>query len=333
MKSVGTGSRYTHIVTPPPSDSAAAYGNTGVNVVSTPALIGHLEQACHLLLAPAYEADERTVGTRVAVDHKAPAQVGEEVELTATLRAQEGPRYTFEVEVRQDGRLIMAGEHGRHLIRASQFAAPGEETTQARPASAEPLIFWFDFHSPWCYLAAERIGDLARRQGRELIWRPVHLANLNQRINGRRPLEENPAFVAWYKQDLQDWAAAAGLTVTYHPDYPLRPSRALRLALYAQEEGRAEAFVRAVMRAYWQDSLDISDLTVLEGLAAEAGLSPEIAVRMTGEARYKEALNANLSAAADAGIFGLPSVMADGKIFFGNDRLEMLEGWLGSNRI
>ena len=69
------------------------------------------------------------------------------------------------------------------------------------------LTFWFDVHSPWCYLAAHRVGDIARKHGHELLWRPLHLPKLQERIGGRKPLEENAAFVAWYQQDAQDWAA------------------------------------------------------------------------------------------------------------------------------
>ena len=90
------------------------------------------------------------------------------------------------------------------------------------------LVFWFDVHSPWVYLAAHRIGDLARRHGLELSWRPLHLPRLLDQIGGVKPLEATPARVAWFRQDIQDWAEVQGLSLRIHPQYPLRNSRALR---------------------------------------------------------------------------------------------------------
>ena len=93
------------------------------------------------------------------------------------------------------------------------------------------LTFWFDVHSPWCYLAAHRVGDVARKHGRALIWRPLHLPTLLNAIDGRKPLEENAAFVRWFKQDIADWAELMKLPFAYHPQYPLRNSRALRACI------------------------------------------------------------------------------------------------------
>ena len=86
------------------------------------------------------------------------------------------------------------------------------------------LEFWYDFHSPWAYLASTQIEALAQGHAAQVVWRPLHLAKLIATIDGRRPLEENPAFVAWYKQDLQDWAALYGVSLRYHPAFPLRPA-------------------------------------------------------------------------------------------------------------
>ena len=91
------------------------------------------------------------------------------------------------------------------------------------------MTFFFDVHSPWSYLASTLIGPLAGRHGAPIVWRPVHLANLMERIGGMRPLDQTPARVAWYRQDIADRMARHGLAYDPHPDYPLRPSRALRV--------------------------------------------------------------------------------------------------------
>ena len=190
------------------------------------------------------------------------------------------------------------------------------------------LEFWYDFHSPWAYLAATRIEALAARHKLSARWRPLHLPRLIAAIDGRRPLEENAAFVAWYKQDLQDWAALCGVTIRYHPHYPLRPARALRAALRAEELGAAPAFALAVYHAYWSEARDITDLAILAGIADNCGLDgAAIAAAATG-AEYGQRLEANNREAIQRGVFGVPSMICGGKLFFGNDRLDLMERWL-----
>ena len=327
MKPVSVGAKTRFRAIPSRNETASALGNTGVDVVSTQALIIYLEHACHSLMAPGYQAGEGSVGHKVEVAHLAPAFPGSPVEVEATLVRAEGRELEFSVSLSQDGREVMRGSHTRVLVDLVRFRARAAElaNTASKPAASGTLEFWFDFNSPWCYLAALRIGPLARLRGMEVDWRPVHLAKLNTRIGGRRPLEENPAFVSWYRQDLEDHAALQGVTVRYHPAFPLRPSRALRASLYAADQGAAEDFVIALMRAYWTDSENIEDPDLLSRVGEGAGLDPQALRAATGDAAFKARLETSLEAAVGGGIFGLPTTVYRGKRYFGNDRLELLE--------
>jgi predicted thioesterase len=103
-------------------DTAAAAGNTGVEVVSSVALILHIEDASYDLIADYYEDGEVTVGTRFALDHTAPAIAGQPVDVEATVMAVKGRRVTFAVTVEQDGRVVMRGEHQRAFVAAERFS-------------------------------------------------------------------------------------------------------------------------------------------------------------------------------------------------------------------
>lgn len=199
----------------------------------------------------------------------------------------------------------------------------------AAPRDRPPVTFFFDVHSPWSYLASTLIGPLARRHRVPILWRPIHLANLMDRIGGMRPLDQNPARVAWYRQDLADRMAQHGLAYDPHPDYPLRPSRALRACVYAAERGCADAFVRAVMRGYWSEKRDISDLAVLQAMADEVGLGPLPVADIVADERYKAAVVENTDDAIASGVFGVPSFILEGKLFFGGDRMDQLDAALG----
>lgn len=196
---------------------------------------------------------------------------------------------------------------------------------------SKSLDFWFDFHSPWSYLAAEQIEALAALHGRTVAWRPMHVARLIAAIDGRRPLEATPAFVRWYGQDLQDFAALAGVTVRYHPNFPLRPARALRAALLAASQGAGGIFARRVFRAYWTESRDISDLGVIAGIGDDVGLDGTALAAAAEDPVWKAALEGNNAEAESRGLFGVPTVDADGKLFFGNDRLPLLHYSLGGS--
>lgn len=319
MKAVAVGLKGVFTFLPTRADTAAAVGNRGIEAVNSPAIILFIEKACQDLIRPMLEPDEGSVGFDFQLKHVAPAYPARPIEVEAEVIALKGRRIRYRVEVRQGAQVSMLGEHECAVVPVQRFQA-------GRAASSAPsLAFWFDVHSPWCCLAANRIGDLARRHGRALHWRPLHLPSLIKAINGRRPLEENAAFLAWYRQDLADWAALQGLRIAYHPGYPLRNSRALRACLHAADQGRAEPFVRRVLRAYWTQGADIADLDLLARLAAEAGLDAEPARAAAQDQAYKDRIAANTSEAIARGVFGVPTVDTGSKLYFGNDRLDLLD--------
>ncbi len=327
MKPLEVGARTHYRAIPTNAETASALGNTGVDAVSTQALIIYLEHACHSLMAPNYESGEGSVGFRVSVEHLAPAFPGPPVDVDAVVSQVDGRRYEFEVTLRQDKTVVMQGTHTRVVVDLARFRAKTSAAAKsvAPGRSVETLDIWFDFNSPWCYLASLRVGPLARLRGLEVNWRPVHLAKLNARIDGRRPLEENPAFVSWYREDLNDYAALQGVEVKYHPKFPLRPSRALRASLHAADEGQAEEFVLAVMKAYWSDNADIEDAAMLASVGKTVGLSQARMMEVVADPEFKARLDANLDEAVDRKVFGLPMMVYRGKRYFGNDRLDLLE--------
>ncbi len=195
------------------------------------------------------------------------------------------------------------------------------------------LTFWFDVHSPWVYLAAHRIGDLARKHGHVLHWRPLHLPRLLDQIGGIKPLEATPARVAWFRQDILDWADVQGLPMRDHPHYPLRNSRALRACLLAAEEGKAEAFVTRLLRGYWAEAADITDLEQLAAWGEAAGLDPAAVQEVAVSEVYKARIEANTREAIKRGIFGVPTVDTGTKLYFGNDRLDLLDRHLSGVKL
>jgi 2-hydroxychromene-2-carboxylate isomerase len=330
MKPLALGARGKWRALPEFGDSAAAAGNTGVAVVSSQALIVWCEQAAHRAIAGNHEPGEATLGVGFDLAHVAPARLGREVVAEAEIVAVEGRRITFDVRAAQDGVTVLQGSHVRVVVDHARFLDKAGLPPARQTPRHEHLDFWFDFHSPWCYLSCHRIGALARRHGLALNWRPVHLPRLLQTVyDGHPPPEMNPAFKRWYFQDLADWAALQGLPFNWHPGFPLRPARALRSAFQVaagpETRDRIEAFVQRVMRGYWVDGANIEDFAVLAEFATEAELDGARVVESAQQPAAKDALAANLDEAIAAGVFGVPTVALGEKLYFGNDRLELLE--------
>ncbi len=336
MNTAPVGISAVHAVVPGPGDCASAIGNTGVNVVSSPWLVGLLEEASHRVVRDLYAPGEGSVGVRLELSHLAPAVAGREVLAHARLASVDGRRLRFEVEAFQGAVSVMRGLHERMLVDLDRFMATAHAESAAQggpphfdsPSSERtPVEFYFDFHSPWCWFASLRIDALAARVGRPVDWRPIHLAQLIDSIGGRRPLEANAAFVSWFKQDMQDTARQLGLSLRYHPRFPLRPSRALRASALAARMGCAGPFVQAVMHAYWSEAGDIEDVDVLAAIGVRCGLRAEDIASAISSDEYKRSVQANTTQAIERGAFGAPTFFCDGRLFWGNDRMDRLEAW------
>jgi 2-hydroxychromene-2-carboxylate isomerase/predicted thioesterase len=334
VRPAALGRTSTYTVVPGPESTAAQIGNTGVVVVSSPYLIGMLEEASHRAIRDLYENGEATVGTRIDVSHVAPVFPGQEVIAQAYLDTVDGRHLRFAVRALQCGREVMRGTHERVVVQLDRFllssvgqATQSQETVSgaALGSGGGPIEYFFDYHSPWCYFASLRLGAFCKRLGRQLIWKPMHLARLIERIDGRRPLEANAAFVRWFKDDMQDWAAQLGVEVRYHPQFPLRPVRALRATAYAAQQGRAEPFVLGVMRAYWTESCDITDPEKLAQIGDAVGLDGRAVCASLEDPFFKRIVEDHTKEAQARGVFGAPTFFCDGKLFWGNDRLQQLE--------
>ena len=279
-----------------------------------------VEATCGGLIHPYFEDNDASVGFRVAVEHTGPAFAHRPVDVHAEITDVSGRKVTFAVRLTQDGREVMTGEHVRAIVDLPRFL-DGQAERPQRPE----ITFYFDVHSPWAYAASTMIGSLGRRHNAPVVWRTLHLPNLMEQIDGLRPLDQSAARVAWYEQDVIDRMVEWGLAYDPHPDYPLRPSRAQRACVFAAEEGKADAFVQAVMRAYWAEQRDISDLPVLQDLADQVDLTSRPVTEVVEDAAVKQVVIDNTQAAIASGVFGVPSFFFCGKLYFGVDHLDMLE--------
>lgn len=194
---------------------------------------------------------------------------------------------------------------------------------------AEPIEFYFDFSSPYSYIASEVIDGLAERYGRKVKWRPMLLGVVFQKTG--QPLLVNVPLKGEYS--LRDFARSAryhGVPFNFPAKFPLSTVSAARAYywLHGQDCAKARQFARAAFRAYWVDGRDISDLAVLQEIAAGLGVDPAALAAGVATPEIKERLRAETEAALAKGMCGAPWFVVDGEPFWGADRLPQIEKWL-----
>jgi 2-hydroxychromene-2-carboxylate isomerase len=187
------------------------------------------------------------------------------------------------------------------------------------------LEYFFDFSSPYSYLASTQLEGLAARTGVRIRWRPFLLGALFKAIQTAPPIY-NQARIAYMLKDLGDWSRHYGLPEVRIPEtFPFLSVKSLRLALVAEEQGRMPAFGLGMFRAIWQQGQDATSESVLTSVLTEVGLEPPACFARTEAPEIKERLKKNGEEALERGVFGAPTFFVDGEMFFGNDRLLFVE--------
>lgn len=187
--------------------------------------------------------------------------------------------------------------------------------------SRRRIEFWFDFASTYSYLSAMRIEAAAA--GVAVTWRPFLLGPIF-RAQGwdTSPFNLYPAKGRYMWQDMERLCAARGLPLVRPPGFPQTSLRAARVALAAIERGAGPDFCRAVFAAQFGRGADISQDAVIADCLARAGL-PAMLVAAADDPARKAALRAQTEAAAALDLFGAPSFVVGGALYWGDDRLDM----------
>lgn len=190
---------------------------------------------------------------------------------------------------------------------------------------ADTLTFFFDFTSPYSYLASTQVEALARRIGAELEWVPTFLAGV-MRATGNSPPATVELKGKHMARDLARWAAIYGVPLRWNPWFPFASQHALRAAAATAttDPARAVAFHKALFAAAWIDGDDLGDRAVLAKVARAAGVDETLAANATDDPVWKDALKVNTDRAVALGAFGMPAFEYAGDLYFGNDRLELI---------
>jgi len=197
-------------------------------------------------------------------------------------------------------------------------------------ADASPTLeFWFDFASPYSYLAASRIEALLSTLPIRLRWRPFLLGPIfKRRPSNPSPFQDaGPEERRYRRRDVERLCERYGIPLSWPSSYPRGSILATRVALIASEAGWCGVFARAVFKANFSDDRDIATAATIADILFELqGDADEILARATLP-ETKASLVEQVDEAIAKGIFGAPSFITGEELFWGNDRLEQAIEW------
>lgn len=192
-----------------------------------------------------------------------------------------------------------------------------------------PIDFYFDFGSPYGYVASTQIDSIAAKHGRRVRWRPFLIGVAMQRT-GAKPLPERPMLDNYGTRDFARSARLYGLPYQMPDVFPVSSVAASRAYYWAeqQDEARARILATALYRGYWGDNRDISSPATVATIASDCGYAGNEVAAALAEQAVKDRLRDETTAAIERGVFGSPFFIIDEEPFWGADRLWHVDRWL-----
>ena len=201
---------------------------------------------------------------------------------------------------------------------------------------ANYIEFCFDCSSPWTYLAFTEILPLSQRLNLEIEWKPILVGGIFNTVNQdvydfrKKP---NPLKLKYSNDDLYLWSKVREVSISFPEVFPVNSVNAMRGCLFANTESKLVEFASNVFQAYWIEGKDISKEDLLVDIAKNSNLNTKKFKKYIASQEAKDLLIQNTNKLIERGGFGSPTLFYKEKMFFGNDRLHLLEEAITRNLI
>lgn len=200
--------------------------------------------------------------------------------------------------------------------------------------AAVKIDFWFEFGSTYSYPAAMRVEALAAEEGISINWRPFLLgAIFREEGLTDSPFNLYPAKGRYMWRDLERTCMALGIPLRRPSEFPRNGLLAARVACRYADAPWLPGFVRSVYTANFAEDRDIADPAVIGACISSVGESAGQILQQAQTPESKAKLREQTDEAMHIGIFGAPTLVAAGELFWGNDRLEEALQWAGSKSV
>lgn len=197
-------------------------------------------------------------------------------------------------------------------------------------AITPPVEFYFDCSSPWTYLAFHGIQAIAARFDAEIVWKPIIVGGVFNRVNqAAYAARDNapPAKLTYTLKDLQDWARLRGVVLKFPPacGHPINSVKCMRGCIALAEENLLLPFATLAFQALWIEGRDLGQDEVLRELCRLVGGDEEAFMLAIVSPELKQKLRVSTDELIERGGFGSPTIFLGEDMYFGNDRLHLVE--------
>lgn len=189
---------------------------------------------------------------------------------------------------------------------------------------SQQVEFFFDYGSPFSYLADTQLAPLAQRTGATIVYRPMLLGAVLKETGNASPMTV-PAKGRYMGMELQRWAKHYGVPFAANRFFPINTMKLMRGAVAAQQAGCFAEYHRVIYPAFWVESTNLGDQDVIRLVLTKAGLNADLILSRIEEPSVKEQLRLNTDEAVRRGVFGAPTFFVGEEMFWGNDRLMFVE--------
>ncbi len=199
---------------------------------------------------------------------------------------------------------------------------------------ARQIEYFFTLASPWAYLGHAALHEVASRHGAGIAYRPMPVRAVFDETGGLPLPKRHPTRQRYRLVELQRWRKRRNLPLVLQPRHvPLDAALVDRFVIAILAGGAdPDAFLRRAHRAIWAEELDLADAAVIARLAESVGLEAESLLATAHAQQSLEQYERNRVDAIERGVFGAPSYVLDGELFWGQDRIELLDEALAEGR-
>lgn len=189
---------------------------------------------------------------------------------------------------------------------------------------AKTVEFYFDFGSPYSYLAYKALPGIAAAHGAQIVWRPMLLGGVFKASGNHSPADI-PTKRKWMQQDMQRWAARYGTVFRHNPHFPINTLTLMRGAAGMQMRGTEfPKYVEAMFHAMWEEPRNLGEAAELAAVLRQAGFDADAFQSLVNDAAVKEQLKKVTEEAVARGVFGAPTFFVGEEMFWGQDRLDFV---------
>ena len=187
----------------------------------------------------------------------------------------------------------------------------------------KPFDFYFDFISPYSFLAHKEIIKIERKNSIKIRYKPILLGGLHN-MHGIKAPAFIPAKAKHMIRDCKLIAEKNNIKFKFNSYFPIKSLNLMRGVFVAEEDNYKSHYIDSIFNAIWQDGLNMNDENVIQKVLKNLNINPKTFHLRSASSSIKESLRKKTNEAYERGIFGAPTFVSNNKIFWGQDRLEFV---------